>query len=95
MKYTAPNESRLLGAHGLSEEDTLETMSGEREGSVRARFTLHASTAHAWLHLPQLGPAYAKKEKDKLIFKKRFKNPGQVFNMLPQCNTNISPTYIH
>lgn len=47
----------------FSEEDTLETMSGEWKGFVSARFTLHGSTACCWFNVSQLGPAYAKKGK--------------------------------
>lgn len=47
----------------FGEEDTLETMSGEWKGFVRAPFTLHASTAGCGLRLPHLGPADAKEAK--------------------------------
>lgn len=59
--------------HAQFTEDTLETMSGEWKSFVSALFTLYGSTACCWFHLPQLGPAYAKKGKTPiLIFFKCF-----------------------
>lgn len=76
-------------------QDTLETMSGERKGSVSTRFTLRRSTARGWLRLPQLGPAYTKKRKI-INFLKMLKEPRGIFNTkLLQRNTNMSPLYIH
>lgn len=47
----------------LSQEDTLEAMSGEWKGFVGALFALHSPTACCRFHLLQRGPTYAKEWK--------------------------------
>lgn len=63
MKYITAKSQYFSMHTQFSQEDTLETMSGEWKGFVGALFTLHGPTARCSFHLLQRGPTYAKEWK--------------------------------